>query len=918
MHTNFKNAIRILATGLTIIATSPNSLLAQQIARVQPQAAAKYGKLSLSFEANHGQADSTVKFLSRGNGCVFYFTETGSVLALANRSNTGHELTSQGRRFRAAGTRSTDVLRMELVDANFGSSVTGAGQLPGTANYFIGNDPARWQRNVPTYAKVKYGGVYPGVDMVYHGNQDQLEYDFVVAPGANARAIQLHFDGAKRLELTLRGDLTVSGAHGQIAFHKPLVYQLHNGRRRPIPGRFTLRAKNDVGFSLGSYDQSKVLVIDPVLVYSSYLGGSVLDAANAIAVDKAGNAYLAGSASSPNFPVTRGAFQTTDEDPLGDEFNATFIAKLNSSGTALVYSTYLGAANCSTSFSFFSNGLLTFPPHGLAVDDFGDAYVTGSPCSAHFPVTKGAFQTTNPSGGATFVTKLSPNGSELVYSTFLGGGGGDQSNALALDGSGNVFITGTTGSTNFPVTKGAFQRENRAAAVNNSTTGFVSKLNSTGSDLVYSTYLGGSGGFLGGFGDIGNAIALDRSGSAYIAGLTYSPDFPVTKGAFQTRNKGITSEFAGNNAFLTKLNSTGTGLIYSTYLGGSQTSHSPDSANAVAVDGLGNAYVAGSTSDDDFPITKGAFQTKNKAADLGQYPGNDAFVTKLDPTGSELVYSTFLGGSGLGRFSDGAGGDAANALALDDSGHAYVAGVTESTNFPITSGAFQTTNRSARRGVNAFVTELNQDGSELVYSTYLGGTSQDYADALALDDDGNVYVGGAADSIDFPISKSAFQRSNHGTGNAFVAKLSLGEKTTATATTLASSANPQIAGHPVTFTAIVVDRDTSSIPSGIVEFFVEDELGNETTFRAKLNSAGNANFTTSALAAGIYTVTASYCVLSSSFGPSISKTLTETITTPRHVEPTTLSPTEVTYDSSKSVTMTGSTRVPTSTARSTK
>jgi hypothetical protein len=878
MRRSFKNAIGILIIGLTAIA---NSILL--LAENRSQAVANYGRLSLSFEENRGQADPRVKFLSRGNGSTFFFTGNGAVLANAS---------------------TTDVFRMDLVDASAGMSVAGDVQLPGISNYFIGSDPAKWRTHVPTYSGVRYIGVYSGIDMVYHGNQQQLEYDFVVAPGADSSAIRLQFEGAKKLELTAGGDLAVLGARGRIAFHRPVVYQQKNGRRQTIPGRFSLHANNVVGFSLGKYDRSKPVIIDPVLVYSTYLGGGALDAVNAIAVDKAGNAYLAGSASSPNFPVTRGAYETKNENTPNESYT-TFIAKLNASGTALVYSTYLGGSDCGGGFGFFGNGLITFPPHGLAVDDFGNAYVTGIPCSADFPVTKGAFQTKNPSGGAAFVTKLNPTGSELVYSTFLGGSGGDEANALALDDSGNVFIAGVTASTDFPVTKGAFQTKNRAEAITNTTSAFVSKLNSAGTDLVYSTYLGGSGSSVGS-GDMGNAIAVDGSGNAYIAGLTYSADFPVTKGAFQTRNRGITSEFAGDNAFVTKLNATGTGLIYSTFLGGSQTAHSPDSANALAVDGLGNAYVAGSTSDADFPITKDAFQTKNKAADLGQYPGNNAFVTKLDPTGGALVYSTFLGGSGYGLFSDGAGGDAAYALALDDSGHAYVAGVTESANFPVTFNAFQAKNRSFKIGLNAFVTELGPEGERLVHSTFLGGTKVDEATALALDGYGGVYVAGVAYSSDFPVSEGALQRTNRGEGNAFVTKLSLGETTTATTTTLESSANPQISGHAVTFTASVSGRGASEIPNGVVEFFVDDEPA----WRAKLNPAGKAIYTTSNLAAGTHTVRASYTVVSSSFGPSSSAILTETITAPPQTTAPTFSPDERAYDGSLSVTRTHSIKEP--------
>jgi hypothetical protein len=767
---------------------------------------------------------------------------------------------------------------MELAGARSDLRISGAGQLPGNANYFIGSDSAQWHRNVPTYARVKYSGVYPGVDLIYYGNQRQLEYDFALASGANPKSIQFKFPDSKKLLLTADGDLTVSAAHGQITLHKPVAYQQRNGLRQSIPSRFTLQADHIVGFSLGSYDRSKPLIIDPVLVYSSYLGGNILDAANAIAVDKSGNAYLAGSTYSFDFPVTKEAFQSTNRNTNSD-LSVTFVAKLNPSGTALLYSTYLGSGACSK-IPLFENGLPPFPQNGLAVNELGNAYVTGSACStAGFPVTRGGFQTTNPSGARAFVTKLDATGSELIYSTYLGGSGGtctgETGNALALDGSGNAFITGLTGSSDFPVTKGAFQTTNRAAANNNCMTAFVTKLNPTGSALVYSTYLGGSGSE--GVGDVANAVALDGSGNTYIAGLTYSDDFPVTERAFQRENRAFTTERVGSNAFVTKIDAKGTALVYSTYLGGSGGGVD-DAANALAVDDAGSAYVAGSAGSADFPVTAGAFQTKNRAANQGQYPGNNAFVTKLEPNGTALVYSTFLGGSGVGPGTDGAGGDAANALAIDSLGDAYVGGITESIDFPVTRGAFETTRRGSKQGVSGFVTELDPFGAALAYSSYLGGSTgyEDYVNALAVECPGNVYVAGLADSVDFPITEGAFQGRNHGNANAFVAKLTLDGSAMATRTTLVSSANPQISGHPVTFTATVTGRSGSTIPSGRVEFLVDGKY----VLSARLNAEGKGTYTTSALAVGKHIVEATYSVVTSDFGPS-STSQTETIATSR-------------------------------------
>jgi hypothetical protein len=623
-------------------------------------------------------------------------------------------------------------------------------------------------------------------------------------------------------------------------------------------------------------------------VYSTYLGGRNLDSADAIAIDAEGNAFLVGNTDSANFPVTPGAFDTKYKNPDESPY-VNFVAKLNPSGTALLYSTYLGTGACDNVPSF-DNGLPEQPQNGLAVDAQGNAYIAGSVCSGHFPVTKGAFQTTIPAGGSpAYVAKLDPTGSRLVYATYLGGSGGisggDSAAALAVDSSGNAFITGLTNSADFPVTDGAFQTQNRAAG-NGGSNAFVTELNADGSGLVYSTYLGGSS--LAGFpGDLANAIALDRHGAAYVAGLTYSDDFPVTKGAFQTRNRAHTKQRVGYNAFVTKLDATGSALAYSTYLGGSGAEVG-DAANALAVDDSGHAYVAGSAGSPDFPVTKDAFQTRNKAAGQNEYPGNNGFVSKLSPSGDALVYSTFLGGSGRPS-SDGAGGDAVYAIGLDCRGDAYVAGITTSGDFPLTRGAFQTINRTFERDVNGFlvtgtsgfVTELNSSGTTLVYSTYLSGTYEDYAKALAVGGPGIVFVAGQTASADFPVSEEALRRTNRGTVDAFIAKLDLTAATTATVTTLESSANPQRAGKPVTFTATVAraaaGSDADAAPGGSVEFLVNDEFGAQITAKVPLDAAGRASYTTDKLAAGSNPVAASYAVVDGDFGPSSSPTLTEII-----------------------------------------
>ena len=554
---------------------------------------------------------------------------------------------------------------------------------------------------------------------------------------------------------------------GEVRFHKPVAYQVADGQRAAVGGDFHLRANGTVGFRLGSYDRGKSLVIDPVLVYSTYLHGGlnylVDDLGTAIAVDAAGNAYVTGQAADTDFPVTPGAFQTTNNAAAETLGTNTFITKLNPTGSALVYSTYLGGSR-------FDNA------NGLAVDSSGNAYVTGYTESVDFPVTPGAFQTKNnaPTAGSynAFVTKLNPTGSALVYSTFLGGTYLDTGNGLAVDGSGNAYVTGQTASADFPVTQGAFQTTN-SGATNSACTllpasnAFVTKLNPTGSALVYSTFVGGSGA-IGGVGicsgDGATGLAVDGSGNAYITGIARSADFPVTSGAFQTTNDGVPN--SGYNAFVTKLNPTGSALVYSTYLGGAYE----DSATWLAVDGSGNAYITGYAYSTDFPVTVGAFQTTDHAS---QGTAN-AFVTKLNPTGSTLDYSTYLGGSGNARGA----GDEANGLAVDGSGNAYITGYANSTDFPVTPGAFQTTNNAAAMsGSNAFLTKLNATGSALEYSTYLGGSGTkdngDVGAGLAVDGSGNAYITGSTQSLDFPVTSGAFQTTALDLGiNVFVAKVS--------------------------------------------------------------------------------------------------------------------------------------------------
>jgi len=669
-----------------------------------------YGKLPLHFQVNQGQTAAEVKFVSRGTHDTVFLASTEAVLVLTKPEQA--KKGEQEARVKAIGT----VLRMAFSDARPDLRVSGEEELPGKANYFIGNERQNWHTNVPTYKKVRYHNLYSGIDLVYYGSQQQLEYDFVVEPGADPAAIGLRFQGAETLNVDAQGDLVLDTAVGLIRMQKPFIYQNVDGLRQEISGSYVLKNTSAVGFEIGTYDATRPLVIDPVLFYSTFFGGSGYDFGVSVAVDIASNAYVTGLSASANFPTTSGAFQTTYN---GGTFDG-FVSKLNPTGSGLVYSTFLGGSGQDQGAA-------------IAIDAADNAYIAGVTDSANFPTTPGAFQTTYGGGPEDgFVAKLNSTGSGLVYSTYVGGSGQDELVAVAVDATGNAYATGITNSSNFPTTPGAFQTSNLGSVYNVP----VVKLNPTGSGLIYSTYLGGSAQ------DQGQAIAVDMTGNAYITGVTTSGDFP-TANPFQPANAG------SYDAFVTKLNPLGSGLVYSSFLGGSDA----DAGNSIAVDTIGNAYVDGVTYSTDFPTTLGAFQTTFGGTD-------DAFVTKINPLGNAFVYSTYLGGSG---YDEGRG------IAVDGTGNAYITGLTDSTNFP-TLNPIQATNAG---GFDAFVTKLNPLGNLLVYSTYLGGSGYDPGWAIAVDalPNPNAYVTGTTTSSDFPTTPGAFQTTYGGSNDAFVAKI---------------------------------------------------------------------------------------------------------------------------------------------------
>ncbi|MGA7929148.1 MAG: SBBP repeat-containing protein [Candidatus Sulfotelmatobacter sp.] len=712
---------------------------------------ASYAALPLAFEQNQGQTDAQVKYMARGNGYTLFLTTKDAVFSLRSPSaesktatvRRGTELHAKNSpRQRNTRKNSIAVVHMQLVGGNSLAKVSASGQLPGKSNYFLGNDPSQWHTDVAHYARVSYQDVYPGVNLAFHGVQRQLEFDFVVAPGANPAPIGFHFTGAQGMKTDDSGNLVISSAAGDVLLHKPVAYQEQNGARQPVDARFALKANNQVSFELGKYDHSHELVIDPSVsyLYSTYLGGSGKDEGYGIAFDSSNNAYVTGQTASSNFPTTSGAFQTA----LTGTANV-FVTSIAADGSSLIYSTYVGGNGSDSG-------------NAIAVDQTsGAAYVVGGTTSSDFPHTTGAFQTTLNGQGNAFVFELSPGGS-LTYSTYLGGTGTDVALGIALasDHSGDVYVAGKTSSLDFPTTLGPLQTSGG---------GFVTKLNSSGTALAYSTYLAVAG-------DHVNAIAVDSSDNAYVTGQTFSSSFHTTPGAFQITCGSCT---AGNsNAFVTVLNPAGSAYVYSTFLGGSVI----DAGDGIVVDSSDNAYVTGVTESSNFPTTSGAYQRT--------YGGStDAFVTKVNAAGSALVYSTYLGGS---AFDTGAG------IAIDGNNNAYVTGETSSSNFPTASPTQSLLNLGNNTtNSDAFVTELNSTGSQLIFSTYLGGSGDedDGGFGAIATNGGNIYVTGDTDSTNFP-TQSPYQAANGGGAaggaDAFVVKYS--QSTSASFTLSATALSP--------------------------------------------------------------------------------------------------------------------------------
>jgi hypothetical protein len=665
-----------------------SKLVAQQRTTDQGPVKSRIGHLPLIFEPNRGQAGPDVSFLSRGNGYMVFLQSDKTVLVLSPAANSGNN----------REPRQPAIVTLELLQSNR-VSPKGTDPLPGKSNYFIGKQFANWITGIPQYGKVRFKSIYAGVDLVYYGNDGQLECDFVLSPGADPRAVSFRVTGVKKMEMDPSGDLSLEVAEGAIKLRKPTIYQEEDGGRRPISGSFLVLGDNEVGLAIGKYDDRKPLIVDPVLSYSTLIGANNSTQVQGVAVNSTGDIHITGTTFATNYP-TLNAFQTTNHGTTN-----VFVTKLNSAGDKILYSTYLGSSG-------FDNAA------AIAVGQDGSAYVTGTVGAADFPTTSGAFMTTCPGSCNTpFLTKFLEDGS-LAFSTFMGGSN-SPAHAVAVDGAGEAYIAGDTASNDLPTTPGSFEPVFQGFQCTSCFNGYVEKLNAAGTALVYSTYFGGVG-----FGGVpstgGTGIAVDRSGSAFLVGNTTA--IPVLDPIQLSPLGGVSP-----SGFITKFSPDGSSLVYSTYLGGS----SGDYATGVAVDGSGIVHVTGTSSSCNFPLTLSALST--------ECGSQKVFVTTLNSSGTQILFSTFL-----------QGGTAAG-IAADNKGNSYVTGITTSNSFFILNPIESTSQQaSAPTGVNSFITELDPSGT-LLFSTYLGQTGGGtQTNGIALDGKGAIYVAGAGQG-DFPL-----------------------------------------------------------------------------------------------------------------------------------------------------------------------
>ncbi len=717
-------------------------------------------KKQLVFEPNRGQSEPSTRFVSHSGGHSILLRDAETIFTFPDPSS---------------------VVRMTLVGQNPHPSIEGQDLQAGVSNYLIGNDPSQWHSGVPQFARVKYGDVYPGIDLIYYGNDRQLEYDFLVAPNGNPSAVRIEFQGADTVSIGPEGDLVLHTAAGEVRHQRPIAYQTRGGVRESVDARFVVEGKR-ASFALGKYDQSRPLVIDPKLIWSTYLGGPGDDQANDVAVDAAGNAYVTGAAEAVDQAPPAGVLNP----PAGKGFQI-FISKVNAAGS-LVYCTYIGGSG-------------TEEGHSIALDAAGNIYVTGFTTSTDFPLVN-AVQTKAGGSQDAYLIKVNNDGNALLYSTYFGGSQLDRAYGIAVDPAGNAFIAGNTLSRDFP-TKNPFQ----SASGGGLGDAFVAKFATNGA-LAYSSYLGGSGN------DQAYDVARDDDGNVIVTGFTTSQNFPTVKAVY--------SKFRGgsDDAFISKINDSGTSLIFSTYFGGSGS----DSGVRLTVDKDKNIYLTGQTSSIDFPLKNPAQALFGGIADLTTTTF-DAFLLKLNPDGQDASFSTYIGGE------DTEGGVG---VAVDKNGFIYLAGYTNSLQFYAINavGGFL---RGLRDG---FVMKLSPDTSAIIYSSYLGGFGVDGATGLAVDDAGNAYVVGFTSSGDFPADNQIQGQPAGGSQDGFLIKINADDIKTNSSFTFPAGGGFAVAtaGQTAltTFGYASVDVNSGLSPAGleIVDLRSQGVLVNEVAIPA--------------------------------------------------------------------------------------
>ena len=769
------------------------------------------GRLPLAFEANQGQQDPSVRFLARGPSYNLYFSRETLALALQDEAHMG----DQAKNYQAKGA----IITIDLFHANPAVRVVGLNELSEKTNYFIGNDPTNWRTGIQTYARVKYEDVYSGIDLIFYGKGDKVEYDFVVKPGAHPRDISLLIHGSEAVSIDHDGSLIIRTQAGPLRFRRPVLYQEIAQRRTHVDGRFVVSETSSqegrqffVSFHVGAYDRARQLVIDPILDYSTYLGGSGSDYTGGMARDSLGNTYVVGTTTSLDFPVTAGVKQ---RKCAGTSCQDIFIAKLNPTGSGLIYATYLGGSAADIGVS-------------IATDSSGNAYITGATQSTDFPTTVGALKRT--CGGTcfnrdAFVAKLNSTGSALVYSTYLGGSDEDFAGSIRVL-NGNAYVSGFSGSTDFPTTAGAYKTQLEGQG-----SSFVAQLNSTGKALVFSTFVGEVD-----LQDAAPALALDSNGNSYLLGDTLSSNYPVSAGSFHTPLESNLN----SNLYITKLNPTGTALVFSALIGGAGPS------GGISTDGIGNIYFAAAAGDF-FPVTPNAIEQSCPIL-ITNGNSNGILIRKLSADGTHLLAAGHV-------CPDRAW---PSPVGFDAAGNLITAGYTDSPLVPTTVNAFQKSIRNICCFSDGFIMRLTPDATMLTYSTYLGGNSADAISAFITDSTRDLYLVGGTSSTNFP-TVNAFQPALAGGNNAFISKMTL-PITKLSVFPAALNFNSQgvgLASSPIEIT--VGNVSTASIPISQIsvtgDFSATSNCGLELPAQARCTTLVSFKPTTAGKRSGVLTLT---------------------------------------------------------------